>query len=313
MLAANQVQAMLPRGGRALANTCGTAPGIAIDLAGVACFAMPGVPFEMKQMFEHEVRPALTGRGTESVLLTRQLHCFGRGESDIGQDIRDLMAPDRNPLVGTRAGLGVITLRIDARAADRATAEIMLNDVERELRLRLGEVIYASEDESLAAAVGNLLVAGGQTVAVAESCTGGLIGQLLTDVSGSSRYFLGGVMAYADEAKSRLLGVPEELIRSCGAVSPEVAAAMANGATAAFGSDWAVSVTGIAGPTGGSPYKPVGLVYVGYGTPSKIQVEECRFGERTPRAVIRERAARSALNQLRLSLLHTRAVATAKR
>jgi nicotinamide-nucleotide amidase len=300
---ANQVQAMIPRGARALPNLCGTAPGIAIELQGTPCFAMPGVPFEMRAMFEREVLPELAALASSSVLLSRNLHCFGRGEADIGQSIRDLMAPGRNPIVGTRAGLGVITLRIDARAADPAAAESMLDEVERELRARLGPIIYGRGDETLQSAVGELLVAAGQTVAVAESCTGGLLGKLLTEVPGSSRYFLGGIISYADAVKTRLLGVPQETLRSHGAVSEEVARAMAAGACAALASDWAISITGIAGPAGGSASKPVGLVYVGLKTPTEVRVNEFRLGEQTPRDVIRERAARCALNLLRVALL----------
>jgi nicotinamide-nucleotide amidase len=300
---ANQVQAMIPRGARALPNLCGTAPGIAIELQGTPCFAMPGVPFEMRAMFEREVLPELAALASSSVLLSRNLHCFGRGEADIGQSIRDLMAPGRNPIVGTRAGLGVITLRIDARAADPAAAESMLDEVERELRARLGPIIYGRGDETLQSAVGELLVAAGQTVAVAESCTGGLLGKLLTEVPGSSRYFLGGIIRYADAVQTRLLGVPQETLRSHGAVSEEVARAMAAGACAALASDWAISITGIAGPAGGSASKPVGLVYVGLKTPTEVRVNEFRLGEQTPRDVIRERAARCALNLLRVALL----------
>lgn len=300
---ANQVQAMIPRGARALPNLCGTAPGIAIELQGTPCFAMPGVPFEMRAMFEREVLPELAALASSSVLLSRNLHCFGRGEADIGQSIRDLMAPGRNPIVGTRAGLGVITLRIDARAADPPAAESMLDEVERELRARLGPIIYGRGDDTLQSAVGELLVAANQTVAVAESCTGGLLGKLLTEVPGSSRYFLGGIISYADAVKTRLLGVPQETLRSHGAVSEEVARAMAAGACAALASDWAISITGIAGPAGGSASKPVGLVYVGLKTPTEVRVNEFRLGEQTPRDVIRERAARCALNLLRVALL----------
>ncbi|HRS29680.1 MAG TPA: nicotinamide-nucleotide amidohydrolase family protein, partial [Phycisphaerae bacterium] len=168
---------------------------------------------------------------------------------------------------------------------------------------RLGPIIYGRGDETLQSAVGELLVAAGQTVAVAESCTGGLLGKLLTEVPGSSRYFLGGIISYADAVKTRLLGVPQETLRSHGAVSEEVARAMAAGACAALASDWAISITGIAGPAGGSASKPVGLVYVGLKTPTEVRVNEFRLGEQTPRDVIRERAARCALNLLRVALL----------
>jgi nicotinamide-nucleotide amidase len=273
-----------------------------LEVEGTPCYALPGVPFEMKAMFAQEVAPRLQAVAEGHVLLTRYLHCFGRAEADIGEDIRDLMAAGRNPSVGTSADAGVIGIRITAAAETRAAAESMLGDLERDVRDRLGETVFGRGAETLPSVVGQLLAAVSRTVSTAESCTGGLIGELLTDVAGSSRYYVGGVVAYADEVKQRLLGVPRALLEEHGAVSEPVARAMAEGARSRLSSDYALSVTGIAGPEGGGPEKPIGLVYIGLASPASVSVQECRFGRGTMRQVVRARAARTALNLLRLEL-----------
>jgi len=306
MPTANRVQAMIPRGGRAIENTCGTAPGIFIELRGRPCWALPGVPFEMQAMFTRDVLPGLRAAVRGRVLRTRVLHCFGLGESDIGERIADLMQRGRNPEVGTTASLGVISIRINAAADSEVAATALLDDAERELRTRLGQVVCGRDEDTLASVVGELLLAAGATLATAESCTGGLLGKLLTDISGSSRYYLGGVVSYADEAKKKLLGLPADLLAEHGAVSAPVAREMAASARRVFSSTYAISVTGIAGPTGGTPVKPVGLVYLGLASPDGLDVRELQLGSDSPREVIRARAAGAALNLLRRKLLELR-------
>ncbi|TWT40975.1 Nicotinamide-nucleotide amidohydrolase PncC [Phycisphaerae bacterium RAS1] len=297
----NRIQAMIPGGARPLPNSCGTAPGIFIELRGTPCFALPGVPFEMRVMFRDQVAAHLDG--SRGVILSRRLSTYGRGESEIGDAIRDLMARGRNPEVGTTAQLGEIGIRINA-AADAVQAALRLLDAdEAEVRRRLGELVFGRDEETLAGAVGDLLQKRHATLATAESCTGGMIGQMLTATPGSSAYYLGGVVAYSNEAKERLLDVPRDVLDAHGAVSRPAAEAMAEGARRRFSADFAVSVTGIAGPSGGRPDKPVGLVYLGIAAAEGVAVEEYRFGEDAPRDVIRERAARTALNRLRLALL----------
>jgi nicotinamide-nucleotide amidase len=264
---------------------------------------MPGVPFEMRAMFTREVAPQLRETTHGAVLLSRRLHTCGLGESDIGARLQDLMQRGRNPEVGTTAEFGIVGIRVNAAAGTRAAAEAGLEEAEREIRRRLGELVLGRDDDTLASAVGVLLVAAHQTLSTAESCTGGMIGSLLTDVPGSSRHYRGGVVAYVNEAKTNLLGVTPALLAEHGAVSEPVARAMAEGAALAFGTGYGISVTGIAGPDGGTALKPVGLVYIGLRTPSGATVQECRFGADSPRAAIRIRAARSALNLLRLNLL----------
>lgn len=303
MADANRVQAMRPRGARAIVNTCGTAPGIAMRLGKAEAFAMPGVPFEMRRMFERDVAPALRGHAADCAIVHATLRTIGLAESDLGARIADLMQRGRNPEVGTAANLGVIAIRIAATAGSRRQAQALIEADETELRARLGRCVFGQDDDTLAAVVGRLLSAAGQTVSTAESCTGGLIAEQLTDVSGSSVYYVGGAVAYSNELKTRLLGVDPDLIARHGAVSEPVAQAMARGAVERFGSDHAIAVTGIAGPTGGTAERPVGLVYVAIADRSGAIVRRLLLGRDTPRDVIRQRAAAAALNMLRERLL----------
>ncbi|MFQ5806596.1 MAG: competence/damage-inducible protein A, partial [Phycisphaerae bacterium] len=299
----NQVQARIPRGARPIVNSCGTAPGICAELNGTPCYVLPGVPFEMKAMFRHAVLPDVQAAAAGRILRGRRLQCFGMSESEISERLRDLMTPGRNPAVGTTAELGVISVRINACGHSARATDALLDETEAEVRSRLGEVVFGREADTLASAVGAHLAARGETLSTAESCTGGLIAKMLTDVAGSSAYFAGGVVAYANELKVHTLGVPPELLASVGAVSEPVARALAEGARRAFSTSYALAVTGTAGPTGGTPDKPVGLVFIGLATPSGVTAREAHFGSDAPRSVIRERAARTALNLLRLQLV----------
>jgi nicotinamide-nucleotide amidase len=297
----NRVQALRPSRGVALENRCGTAPGIYIQIDGVPCFALPGVPFEMKAMFDADVRPRVASAA--GVVRSRCLNCFGLGESEIGAALKDLMARGRNPEVGTTVSRGVIRVRIYATAESGDAADVMLDRVEAEVRARLGPVVFGRDDQTLAGALGDQLVAEGWTVSTAESCTGGLVATLLTDVPGSSRYFLGGIVAYQDEMKRRSLGVDRDTLARHGAVSAATAEAMARGVLRAFESTCAIAVTGVAGPSGGSLAKPVGLVYCSVVTPAGVMTRELRLGSQSPREVIRWRAANTALNLLRGELI----------
>jgi nicotinamide-nucleotide amidase len=297
----NQIQAMFPQGSEPIENTCGTAPGVAASVAQAKVFVMPGVPAEMKTMFDRSVLPRLRAEGTAAVLLTETLHCFGLGESSIGERIRDLMQPRQPVAVGTAVSGGVITIRITARERPDQARQ-MVEQTAREVRARLGELVFGQGQDTLATAAARLLVAHGKTVATAESCTGGLVAKYLTDVPGSSGYFLGSIVAYANEAKSGLLGVDAGRMASRGAVSEEVAEAMAVACREKLGSDLAVGITGIAGPTGATLDKPVGLVYVALVDAAGCEVAEHRFTQQD-RWAVRERAALTALNMIRLRLL----------
>lgn len=306
MSASNESQALRPAGGRALRNPVGTAPGIFVEIEGTPFYVLPGVPHEMRELFALHVEPAVRALSGGGVVCSRTLHTFGAGESVIGERIRDLMQRRRNPEAGTTAKLGVISIRINATAGSASAATALLDDAERELRTRLGEWIFGRDAETLAAAVGALLVARGETLAVAESCTGGLIGALLTDVAGSSRYFRGGVIAYANDVKCDELGVSAADLDRCGAVSEVVARQMAEGVRTRLRAAFGLSITGVAGPGGGSADKPVGLVYIGVADATGTAVHELRLGETTPRDVVRQRAAQSALNAVRLRLIGAR-------
>ena len=303
---ANAIQADVPRGSTPIDNTCGTAPGIRAKLGRAEVFVMPGVPREMRIMYERDVLPAFVARTGGATITARTLLCFGAGESDIGTAIRDLMARGRNPTVGTTAKLGIIGVRIHAHGVSRTAAEDLLARDEAEVRRRLGDLVFGQDDETLAHAVGRLLAAREQTVSTAESCTGGLIAKQFTDVGGSSAYFMQGVVTYSNRSKTALLHVPAELIERHGAVSAEVAEAMARGCREFAATDYALSVTGIAGPGGGTTAKPVGLVFIGLSGPAGCKTQEHRFGETLSREDIRERAAAVACNLLRLKLLESK-------
>ena len=300
---ANVVQARFPVASEAIANTCGTAPGIRAALKRATVFVMPGVPREMQEMFRRDVLPILAPRAGQAVLLNKVLWCYGAGESDIGQIIGDLMQRGRNPMVGTTAQQTVIGVRIHAHGRTRSEGQRLLDEVAAEVRRRLGILVFGEDEDTLSDAVARLLTRQGKTVSTAESCTAGLVAKSLTDVAGSSTYFLEGVVTYSNQAKTRLLGVPGELIARHGAVSRPVAEAMAANCRRLSGSDYAIGVTGIAGPTGGTPAKPVGLVYIGVADEKGCQVSEHRLGEQLTRGEVRDRAGKAALNRLRLRLL----------
>ncbi len=303
MRTANQVQAMVPAKGRLIPNACGTAPGIEVTIEETPVFAMPGVPSEMRAMFAESVVPRLSRGVPSRVLATRTLRSWGLPESLVGERLRDLMVRGGDPEVGTSAQEGEILLRINTHADSSADAARKLDAVEATIRERLESAIFGREDDTLAGAVGALLTAQAATVAVGESCTGGWLGKRLTDTPGSSAYFLGGATTYANTTKSAVLGVSESLLEQHGAVSAPVASAMAEGARRVFGSDYALSTTGVAGPDGGTEEKPVGLVFVGFAEPAGVEARSFRFGSDLSRDQIRLRTIHTALNWLRLHLL----------
>ncbi len=297
----NKVQAYIPAGAKALANNLGTAPGIIAQVKSKLLIAMmPGVPSEMKQMFEESVVGELKRFATEQALVMRKLKCFGAGESDIAELLGSLCQRDRNPLINCTAKHGVITLYIIATAKDKIQAQQMAEKDEELLRNMLGELIYGTGEQTLAEVVGQKLAQQKKTIAVAESCTGGTLAKLLTDIPGASRYFTHGWVTYSDSAKNSELGVPAGLIEKHGAVSDQVAQAMAQGARKRAGTDFAIGVTGIAGPTGGSAQKPIGLVYISVDSDSGCETK--RFIFPGDRDFIRLRTAQTALNMLRLKL-----------
>ena len=301
----NRLQAMLPAGAQVLENPVGTAPGIFARLGEALVFVLPGVPAEMRRMADLHVAPRVADLAGEGGIVVRTVHCFGAGESDIASKLSDLMSRSANPLVGTTAAGGVISVRIIARAAPRAEARRLAEQTVGTVRDRLGEAyVFGADDDTLAGVVGRMLRRRRATVSVAESCTGGLLGQMLTDTPGASEYFVGGVICYANRAKERLAGVPGCVLGTHGAVSEPTAEAMARGVQAQFDSTYGLAVTGIAGPGGGTEAKPVGLVYTALATASGVRVWRNIFpGDRQ---IVRLRSARTALNQLRLEVIGLR-------
>jgi nicotinamide-nucleotide amidase len=307
--ASNRRQALLPEGAAVLPNPTGTAPGmIWSPKPGFTLLTFPGVPMEMRAMWQATAVPWLReARLAEGVFLSRRLHVWGIGESLLAEQVADLLAL-ANPTVAPYAGGGQVTLRVTARAADASAAEALLEPVERDIRSRVGAACFGADDDSLASVVVRELARRGQTLAVAESCTGGGLGAALAAVPGASQCWLGGVMAYANAAKREVLGVPGPLLERWGAVSDPVALAMAEGARERLASDWAVATTGIAGPDGATADKPVGLVHVAVVGPAPFPgwCEGVRFGASRGRQAIQALSVGEALNRLRLSLLQTR-------
>ena len=268
-------------------------------------------------MFSAAVLPEIAGltavdgasgaasEGEPGVVLTSTLLCFGAGESRIGEQIADLMRPGRPVTVGTTASEATIAIRFISRAASRPEAHALIASDVDEVRRRLGPLVFGTNDQTLESAVADLLTKGGLTISTAESCTGGLLAKRLTDVPGSSGFFLRGAVTYSNESKTELLGVDASLIERCGAVSAEVVEAMAVGCRDRAGTDFALSITGIAGPTGGSPQKPVGLVYIGLADADGCQARRFALGQHLGRVSIRERTCSTALNLLRRQLLET--------
>jgi nicotinamide-nucleotide amidase len=298
----NRVQAMCPADGEPIRNHCGTAPGVWMKHGDCLIAAMPGVPAEMFDMFERSVLPRLLQLGLGSgVLVQRKLNCFGAGESAIEELLPDITRRGHLPEVGITASDATISLRIFARAHTRAEAQTQIAPVEKLIRERLGELVYGVEDEELQHAVVQQLHQRRQTLAAAESITGGLVAHRVCQVPTASDWFRGGIVSYQTDIKVELLGVPRDLVDQHGVVSAEVAQAMAVAARTRLHTDLAVSTTGIAGPGGSTPDKPVGLVYVGLAWAGGADaVSHSWMGTRTE---VQSRTAKMALNRVRLHLL----------
>ncbi len=288
----NRRQAMVPEGAAILENTCGTAPGLHLESEGKHIFLLPGPPREMETMFEHAVAPILE-KQTGCVLRSRILRIFGMGESDAAERAGELM-DSANPTVAPYAKDNEMIFRITAKANNAAAAEALMDPVEAELRRRLGDVVYGTGETDLQTVAVKKLLEQGLTVATAESCTAGGLASAITDVSGASQIFRTGIVAYHNETKEKLLGVPHEILEKHGAVSADVACAMAEGIARVADADIGVGITGIAGPDGGTETKPVGLVYIGIWYKNQVKATAFRFGG--TRDQNRKSAIRNALN-----------------
>ncbi len=303
----NRRQAMVPRGATVLSNRRGTAPGLWIPPE-VQEFGehkvvvlLPGPPAELRPMFHEQVATRLADYASGVVYDVKKLWIAGLPESAVEQKIVSTYRSVENPSTTILASAGQVEIRLTA-TGETAEAAAAKNEVlASRLRELLDVAIFSMEEETLEEVVGALLVARGQRISVAESLTGGLIANRITDVSGSSRYFDASFVTYSNEAKTELLGVPADLLEKVGAVSEEVARAMAVGARKRARSDVAVAVTGIAGPTGGSEDKPVGLVYIGLAAASETRVERFQFPG--ARRQVKRWSSQAALNMVRLELL----------
>lgn len=298
LLPEQERQADRPRGARFLDNPVGSAPGIVLELGGAWVAALPGVPAEMTAMFERSVAPVLAKRAA-GTLARRVLHVGGRTESSVDGQLRDLYGKD-GVEVTILAASGVIDLILRARGADALQAARRLAPVEEEMTRRLGADLYGVDDETLAGVVGRRLVALSRTVATAESCTGGLLGGELTQVPGSSGWYRGGIVAYANDVKVDAVGVPSALVEEHGAVSEPVARALAASVRERLRADYGVAITGVAGPGGGTAEKPVGLVHHAVADAAGTEHVELRWpGDR---ALVRRRSVLAALDLLRRRL-----------
>jgi len=303
----NTRQAILPAGSKVLDNPHGTAPGfIALRADGKFVASMPGVPREMMPMLTERLIPWLMQRfDVRSAIYTRTLHTVGIGESELDRRIEDLFRTRENPKIALLAHAGRVDVKIMAKAADAASAEAMLSPLAAQLRARIGSGYFGDDETTLESAIVGELVRRGLTIGTAESCTGGAVADAFVSVAGASQTFRGSIVAYANDVKVDLLGVAEATLATAGAVSEETALAMALGARQRLGVDVALSTTGIAGPDGGTPEKPVGLVWFGYAGPNG-KAEAVKLNFPGTRADIRIRAATAALSLIWRQLESTR-------
>ncbi|MDH5715645.1 MAG: competence/damage-inducible protein A [Candidatus Aminicenantes bacterium] len=299
-----QQQATIPQGSLVLKNPVGTAPGVWITENQKNVILLPGVPHEMEYVFHNSVLLRLREIVKESQILDRRVFkVVGLNESEVDQLLKEEMAELKGN-ISLLAGWGEIEIRLKVIGRDKAEAERIFDQYEALLRQKLGSHLLGKGEVTLEGVVGELLREKGATLAVAESCTGGLLGSRITDISGSSDYFNRGIVAYSNVAKIEELDVPQELIESHGAVSPEVAKAMAEGVRRLSQTDYGIGITGIAGPTGGTPDKPVGLVYIGVASEAGTRVE--KFILLGSRKKVKFQSAQKALEMLREVLLAKR-------
>ncbi|MGI6307088.1 MAG: competence/damage-inducible protein A [Dethiobacteria bacterium] len=307
MSALNLRQALVPRGGKILPNDRGTAPGIYLDLQekkGPVVILLPGPPWEMLPMFREQVLPLLRaklqGKGDLAILQSKVLRVIGLGESTLAEMIAPLLENQSNPTLAPLAKAGEVHLRMTAHGCSEKEVQALLDSKAQELREILGDYIYGEDEEGLEFAVARLLWEKKRTLALAESCSGGLLSHRLTNIPGSSLYLLAGLVTYSNEAKVQMLGVNPTTLEREGAVSIAVAEQMAAGVRRLCKANLGVGITGIAGPGGGTPQKPVGLTYLA------LEAENFKFSRRYEfwgsRQVIKERASQTALYLLWLYL-----------
>ena len=300
----NRQQAAVPEGCVVLTNTLGTAPGLWLEKDGKVLISLPGVPFEMEKLIKDEVLPRLkAGKFRSSSLLYKVVQCTNITESGLSDMLEEYekQLPEGFKLAYLPKP-GIIRLRLTAEGNDTEQMQTTLDQQFDLLKQQVAEYAFTDEDIELEEVVGRLLVKAGKTMATAESCTGGYIAHLITSVPGSSRYFQGSLVSYSNDIKRDLLNVREDNLKRRGAVSEPVVSDMALNAMGLFDVDYTIATSGIAGPDGGTPEKPVGTVWIAVATPVRLATKEFRFGSRMGRKQIIERAARAALNMLRIEI-----------
>lgn len=295
-------QTLVPEGAMVITNESGTATGFAFRYGETEIVCLPGVPREMQSMLNKYLYfYSLRYTAEEGCTLSRDIHTFGIPESVVEARVKKCISHYTNQKVMTLVHDGIVTINLLATASTKAGTKDFLDIAEQGIRKELDPAVYGVGNETLEQTVAMLLKKCNKTIAVAESCTGGLVSDKLTNISGISESFMEGIVAYRNKAKVDILGVPEDLIIRHGAVSPQVAVAMAEGVKKRSSANIGVGITGIAGPTGGTEEKPVGLVYIGIATDDIIEVKECRF--RGLRVDIKRFSANTALNMVRIKLL----------
>jgi nicotinamide-nucleotide amidase len=296
----NQNQALLPQGAKALTNQYGSAPGIFIQEGKKFFFALPGVPLEMRSIFEEEILPFLKTKTSKKFTLQKILRTTGIVESAIYDKMEPILKLKSPVKIGFLPGYSGVNIKLKITTEAEELAKRNISEIEEKVREILNEYIYGTDKQTLEEVIGKLLLDREKTISVAESCTGGLIGAKFTNVSGSSNYFMDGVITYSNEAKMEILKVPRDIIEKYGAVSEQVAILMAEGIRKISKTDYGLSATGIAGPTGGTEEKPVGLVYIGFAHENDSFAQKHIFGG--DRQAIRKRTAQASLNMVRLFL-----------
>ncbi len=298
----NKQQAFMIEGAEILPNPWGSAVGMSVETNGKYLVVLPGPPREMEPMFGNYVLPKLSESVGEIFVKRRSIMVAGMGESAMDQLIAPIYTKYKNPQTATLFTKNGLEVHLTAQGKSRDEVNLLLDGLAKKITGKLGMSVFSTDGKTMAAVVGQLLTERGETLSVAESCTGGLIGHRLTEVAGSSRYFLEGAVTYSNEAKIRTLGVSEDLLIKYGAVSAETAEAMAIGMRNHTASDYAISVTGIAGPTGGTKEKPVGTVFIGYS--DKDQAASLKINLPGDRYLIRWRSSQTALDYLRRKILN---------
>ncbi|NRW42790.1 nicotinamide-nucleotide amidase [Clostridium beijerinckii] len=296
----NLKQGLIPEGATVINNNNGTAPGVIIEDDNKIMIILPGPPKEMKPMFEESVKPYLQEK-SDSILVSRVVKILGIGESAVAEEIKDLIDAQTNPTIAPYAKDVGVMLRITAKAETKDEAIKLIEPIEEEIKNRLGDNVYATEDINIEEVVARLLIEKKLTISTAESCTGGMIASYLINYPGISEVFLEGAVTYSNEAKHNRLGVNNDILNKYGAVSEETAREMAIGIAKTANTDVSIVTTGIAGPEGGTLEKPVGLVFIGVYVQGKVTIQKCLFkGDRNK---VRLQATITGLDMLRRILV----------